>query len=170
MALSEEARKEVQELFAYAFVDASEQNQKFIDVITEHVKTNQNILHAMEESNKQMAEISSNVALTVKTLNNGLSTKINTIKDNVSVLKDDFHAENGAIPQMKEEVRSMKNHQKSLWIPLIGLLLTTLALASAAFDKQPTQQEVSPSAIEQVQDAYRHGLEDGLKLENVDDE
>ena len=55
----------------------------------------------MEESNKQMAEISSNVALTVKTLNNGLSTKINTIKEDVSVLKDDFHAENGAIPQMK---------------------------------------------------------------------
>jgi hypothetical protein len=114
MPLSKEARKEVQDMMAYALSDAGEQNSKFIEVITNYATTNQNILHAIEESNRQMGEISGNVAETAKALNNGLSTKIGNIDANVAILHDDHHAETGAIPVLKEEIRDMKKTMKSM--------------------------------------------------------
>ena len=114
MALDPETRKEIQEMMAYAFADAGSQNDKVIEVISNHVKINENILFAMQENNKQIEMIGKGVEATAKALNNGLSTKIKNIEDGVDGLKNDHHGEDGAIPKMKAEVRSMKTTMKAL--------------------------------------------------------
>lgn len=166
MALKPEVRKEIQEMMAFAFSDATRQNDKVIEVISEHVKTNINILHAMEESNRQIKLIGEGVTETARALNNGLSTKIKNIESKVTTLENDFHGENGAIPVMKKSISGMQTTQKALWIPMIGMILAAVVLSASTLKPEPIQPAITPrSQIEQIEDAYQNGLQDGLKLE-----